>query len=170
MKNWYLLTHNSTYFNRISVEMVRMGVEFFSPTRTKLRKRPDRPSFTKSELPLFPGYMFLNFDPEEVHTTQITAITGAHGFVRFAGDPCIIRDPVIDAMRNILLIRFGNELNSVQYRNLDTDVEQALHKIMDLDSSPARISAFCKLIQDHSLSASHFVPQARKGVFKPSES
>ncbi|WP_122744884.1 transcription termination/antitermination NusG family protein [Pseudomonas viridiflava] len=170
MKHWYLLTHNSTYFNRITVEMMRMGVEFFSPSRTKLRKRPDRPSFIKSEHPLFPGYMFLKFDPWEVHTTQITAITGAHGFVRFAGDPCIVAEQVIDAMRSILILRFGSEVRSVQYRNLDTDVEQDLHKIMDLESAPARISAICKLIQEHSLSASHFVPQARKGVFRPSES
>ncbi|WP_440057848.1 transcription termination/antitermination NusG family protein [Pseudomonas fragariae (ex Marin et al. 2024)] len=156
MKNWYLLMHNSTHNKSITAEMARIGVEFFFPTRTKIRKRPDRPSCIKSEQPLFPGYLFLNFDPEEIHTTKITALTGAHGFVKFAGDACVVQDAVVEGMRGITLIRAGEGVESLEFRNVDVIVQEKLVQIMDLQNASERISVFCSLVQEHALAGKLF--------------
>ncbi|RBP60470.1 transcriptional antiterminator RfaH [Brenneria salicis ATCC 15712 = DSM 30166] len=46
--------------------------------------------------PLFPNYLFVEFDPERIHTTTISATRGVSNFVRFGNVPAIIPQQVID--------------------------------------------------------------------------
>jgi transcription antitermination factor NusG len=131
--------------------MIRLEVEAYSPIRTSLRKRRDRPSFVKSELPLFPGYMFLKFDPEIIHTTAITALSGAHGFVRFAGDPCVVQESVVEALREMLLLRTDRFFNCIEYRNLPSELARSLHLIVEMHSEVSRKAAFYALLEQEAL-------------------
>ena len=45
--------------------------------------------------PLFPNYMFVEFDPEVIHTTTINATRGVSHFVRFGATPATVPSPVI---------------------------------------------------------------------------
>lgn len=40
--------------------------------------------------PLFPNYLFIEFDPEVIHTTTISATRGVNNFVRFGALPAIV--------------------------------------------------------------------------------
>ncbi|MCL6393982.1 transcription/translation regulatory transformer protein RfaH, partial [Pectobacterium atrosepticum] len=45
--------------------------------------------------PLFPNYLFVEFDPEVIHTTTINATRGVSHFVRFGAHPAIVPSSVI---------------------------------------------------------------------------
>ncbi len=50
--------------------------------------------------PLFPNYLFIEFDPERIHTTTISATRGVSHFVRFGNLPVTIATEVIDELRD----------------------------------------------------------------------
>jgi len=50
--------------------------------------------------PLFPNYLFIEFDPERIHTTTISATRGVSHFVRFGNLPVTIAAEVIDELRD----------------------------------------------------------------------
>ncbi|OPE56542.1 transcriptional regulator, partial [Pseudomonas syringae pv. tomato] len=85
MKNWRVLMHNSSVYQSLITSIERLDVEVYSPESITYRKRPDRPSSTEKVVRLFPGYLLLRFDPQVTHTTTITALNGARGFVQFGG-------------------------------------------------------------------------------------
>ncbi|HHK4589194.1 TPA: transcription termination/antitermination NusG family protein, partial [Pseudomonas aeruginosa] len=66
MRNWYLMTHNRNALEWVTSKVEALDVELYAPTRTELRRRVDRPSQRKTTRQLFPGYLFLRFDPEVV--------------------------------------------------------------------------------------------------------
>ncbi len=149
---WYVLKHNSTCLKPLLSEMARLGVEAYSPTRTTLRNRTDRPSPAKSERPLFPGYLFVRFDYEEIHPTKISALNGAHKFVRFVGGSIgAIQDWVIENLKNRLILRPDRTLNFVEYKDLPTQEQKALHLIMDMQSEAARRMALLALLQTQAM-------------------
>lgn len=45
--------------------------------------------------PLFPNYLFVEFDPEVIHATTINATRGVSHFVRFGASPAIVPSAVI---------------------------------------------------------------------------
>jgi transcriptional antiterminator RfaH len=51
-----------------------LNIESFVPTEVKISRRRDCNGCRTTEKPLFPGYIFLRFDPEEIHTTTFTEI------------------------------------------------------------------------------------------------
>ena len=44
---------------------------------------------------MFPNYLFVEFDPEVIHTTTINATRGVSHFVRFGASPAIVPSAVI---------------------------------------------------------------------------
>ncbi|WP_312771008.1 transcription/translation regulatory transformer protein RfaH, partial [Enterobacter soli] len=44
---------------------------------------------------LFPNYLFVEFDPEVIHTTTISATRGVSHFVRFGAHPATVPSTVI---------------------------------------------------------------------------
>jgi transcription antitermination factor NusG len=125
-----------------------MDVEVYSPCRVTFRKRKDRPSSVRRELPLFPGYLLLRFDPNVTHTTTITALSGAHGFVRFGGETCVLQDSVVDALKAAVLVRTDRTFDCIEYRNLPSELEKSLHLIIDMHSEAARKAAFFALLAE----------------------
>lgn len=152
MRNWYLLTHNSNYGQSLTSAIEKLGVEVYSPCRTTFFKRRDRPGLGKTEKVMFPGYLLLNFDPDTVHTTKITALSGAHSFVRFGGEACVVQDEVVEELKGSLLLRADRGLDCVEFRNLPTELAKALHHIIDMPPN-ARKAAFFALLEQHALCA-----------------
>lgn len=146
MRNWRVLTHNPV-INQSLIDMISsLDVEVLPLYREILRKRTDRPSYVSRQVPLFPGYLLLHFDPQVVHTTAITALDGAYGFVRFGGQPCTLQDEVVDKLKEAL-VRTDGSLQSIDYRNLPTDLERSLHTIINMRSETSRKAAFYALLQ-----------------------
>ncbi|KPY42102.1 transcription termination/antitermination NusG family protein [Pseudomonas syringae] len=152
MKNWRVLMHNSSVYQSLITSIERLDVEVYSPESITYRKRPDRPSSTEKVVRLFPGYLLLRFDPQVTHTTTITALNGARGFVQFGGQACVMQDSTVEGLKAAALVRSNRALDCIEFRNLPTELEKTLRLIIDMKSEAARRAAFLALLaQDAAL-------------------
>lgn len=147
MRSWYLFRYKVNLYQRLIDELAALDVEFFAPTYVELRPRNDRPSFRKKEMLLFPGYLFLRFDPEVVHTTTISEIPGGAGFVTFGTGPCTVPDSLIVGLRHALLLRTDSTVRSIEFRNTPNALVEQLHSIVKIPNVNMRRQALHEALE-----------------------
>ncbi len=149
MKSWFLAMHNLKGLHLESAlrRFGLLGVDSYSPTKVELRKRPDCTSVRMVEKPLFPGYLFLRFDPEQVHTTTISDFHGMKGFVRFGTKIAQPSELLIQALKQSILLRLDKGVTCIEFRNLPLEVQEALTAISNMASSIKREVALLQLLQ-----------------------
>lgn len=98
MESWYLLYCKRGQLLRAKEHLERQDVHCFSPMIAL--EKIVRGKRTQVNEPLFPNYMFIEFNPESIHTTTISATRGVSHFVRFGNQPAIVPLKVIDALQN----------------------------------------------------------------------
>lgn len=96
MEAWYLLYCKRGQLLRAKEHLERQEVNCVSPMIT-LDKIVRGKRMEVCE-PLFPNYLFVEFDPERIHTTTISATRGVSNFVRFGALPATIPQQVIDEL------------------------------------------------------------------------
>lgn len=97
MESWYLLYCKRGQLLRAQEHLERQEVNCLSPIIT-LEKIVRGKRIAVSE-PLFPNYLFVQFDPELIHTTTISATRGISHFVRFGSLPATIPHKVIEELQ-----------------------------------------------------------------------
>jgi len=97
MESWYLLYCKRGQLLRAKEHLERQAVNCLSPMIAM--EKIVRGKRTTVEEPLFPNYLFIEFDPEAIHTTTIGATRGVSHFVRFGAQPANVPPDVIDALR-----------------------------------------------------------------------
>ncbi|MNM38129.1 Transcription antitermination protein RfaH [compost metagenome] len=162
MHNWYLLMHGQIDFQNLESQISGLGVEVFTPIYTELRRRLDRPSMRRKIKQLFPGYIFLRFDPEIVHTTTITKMPGALRFIGFCDNdtPCIVDDQLIEGLKKAVLLRSDPGLHSIECCNLPDEVVNHLSLIVNMPRAKQREAAFYQFLR-HQFSLSRLSRRAR---------
>lgn len=106
MGRWYLACHKTGKHNAFKVQMflARLNVEVFIPQICYRQPRSDRPGHFRSVLePLFPGYLFIYFDPEVHHTSKIAACPGMSHLVRFGGVISPLHEAVVAEVMQLVL-------------------------------------------------------------------
>ncbi|VYU55443.1 transcription/translation regulatory transformer protein RfaH [Metakosakonia massiliensis] len=93
MQSWYLLYCKRGQLQRAQEHLQRQAVSCLTPM-ISLEKIVRGKRTTVSE-PLFPNYLFVEFDPEVIHTTTINATRGVSHFVRFGAHPAQVPSTVI---------------------------------------------------------------------------
>ena len=88
MESWYLLYCKRGQLLRAKEHLERQAVHCLSPMIAM--EKIVRGKRTTVEEPLFPNYLFIEFDPEDIHTTTISATRGVSHFVRFGAQPAIV--------------------------------------------------------------------------------
>ncbi|PHM28153.1 transcription/translation regulatory transformer protein RfaH [Xenorhabdus budapestensis] len=98
MGNWYLIYCKRGQISRAIENLERQDVICLTPT-AKIEKivRGKRTTVTE---PLFPNYLFVNFDPEVIHTTTVNSTRGVNHFIRFSTYPAIVPQQLIDELMN----------------------------------------------------------------------
>jgi transcriptional antiterminator RfaH len=154
-KKWYVLVHDSKYHKSLVDLLEGLGITVYCPKRITFKARRDRPSLAKYEVVLFPGYLLLYFDVEEIHTSNLTAFNGAYGFVRFGDNPpCVINEADIEKMRSAL------EMHSLRLENKGLEqfnsesFERTFQFIVDESSAPARCAYFHELLKQNDITSS----------------
>ncbi|WP_426102999.1 transcription termination/antitermination NusG family protein [Pseudomonas sp. PSPC3-3] len=150
MQSWYLITHNLHGFQIVTTRLEALGVEIYSPTMTEISKRQDCKAVRVKQKQLFPGYLFLRFDPEDIHTTTISDVPGVKGFVRFGPTICTAPDTLIEALKQSLLLKADKALSNIECRNVTPDVADALRSITRMKDQLERQTAFFALLQKES--------------------
>ncbi len=97
MESWYLLYCKRGQLMRAKEHLERQAVTCLSPM-IALEKIVRGKRTTVSE-PLFPNYLFIEFDPEAIHTTTISSTRGVSHFVRFGAMPATVSSEVIAALQ-----------------------------------------------------------------------
>jgi len=110
MESWYLLYCKRGQLLRAKEHLERQNVHCFTPMITL--EKLVRGKRTQVDEPLFPNYMFIEFNPEVIHTTTISATRGVSHFVRFGTQPAIVPLNVIQALQSDpdLALAISNEL------------------------------------------------------------
>jgi transcriptional antiterminator NusG len=99
---WFAIWTRSRHEQVVREQLDRKHVDAFLPTITRWSHWKDRKK--KIDWPLFPGYCFAKFDPEDA--LSILKCTGVVNIVSFEGKPAAIPEIELDSIR--LLV--GSEL------------------------------------------------------------
>jgi len=98
MESWYLLYCKRGQLLRAKEHLERQAVHCLSPMIAL--EKTVRGKRTQVNEPLFPNYLFIEFDPESIHTTTISATRGVSHFVRFGTQPATVPLDVIVALQS----------------------------------------------------------------------
>mgnify|MGYP003914853663 CR=1 FL=1 len=150
MFRWHLITHNLHAFQLVTSRIKLLGVEVYAPTKMEVKKRRDCNAVRIMETQLFPGYLFVRLDPEQVHPSAISDIPGVKEFVRFGGDICTVSNALIEALKQSLLLRTDRKVTSLECRNVSPDVLAALSEIALMKSKLERQTQLFALLQNDS--------------------
>lgn len=148
-KEWYLLYCKSQDAERIKWRVSQLGVDPFYPQYVKITVRKDCKSVRKEEKPLFPNYLFLSFDITKTHTSDITSLPGAVGFVRFCDKPCLVPDKVVSAIECARMLAIDEE--AIEYRNVSPELIEKIQEISQIRSTTTRQVLFSKLLETNTL-------------------
>ncbi|MBJ3815910.1 transcription/translation regulatory transformer protein RfaH [Shimwellia pseudoproteus] len=98
MQSWYLLYCKRGQLERAQEHLERQQVNCMTPMITL--EKMVRGKRTAVSEPLFPNYLFIEFDPEHIHTTTISSTRGVSHFVRFGNLPATVPLAVIQQLSN----------------------------------------------------------------------
>ncbi|MFJ5162114.1 transcription/translation regulatory transformer protein RfaH [Pantoea sp. NPDC088449] len=94
MENWYVAQTKHAQEKRARQHLEDQGVTCLLPVFSRVRLRNGRVRDIAPQ-PLFPGYLFVRFDPDVVHTTAIKGTRGISTLISFGGLPSVVPDHVI---------------------------------------------------------------------------
>jgi transcriptional antiterminator RfaH len=161
MKKWFVLTYNSIDFDKVNRRINELGVVIYSPEVVEIKKRSDCNSCRIVSKRLFPGYLFVHLDPEITHTTTISTVPGAKGFVRFGGEPAVVDESIIEALKEAIFLISNDRLDTLECRNVPVEIIETLKYITELRSIVERQAAFLSLLQKSNKLVPELPPSAR---------
>lgn len=94
MMQWYVAQTRYAQEKRAQQQLQEQGVTCLLPMFSRIRLRNGKVRGVTPQ-PLFPGYLFVHFDPEVVHTTAIKGTRGISTLISFGGQPSVVPDSVI---------------------------------------------------------------------------
>ncbi|MBN2805193.1 MAG: UpxY family transcription antiterminator [Prolixibacteraceae bacterium] len=97
-KYWYAVYTKSRAEKKVQLELEFQGIEHYLPLQSKLRQWSDRKKWV--EVPLIPGYIFVQIDRFDYDRVLRTA--NVVSYVRFEGKAAIIPNEQIDLIRRML--------------------------------------------------------------------
>src|SRR5262249_23367656 len=100
--SWFAIWTRSRHEQVVREQLARKQIDAFLPTITKWSRWKDRKK--KIDWPLFPGYCFARFDPQD--TLPVVKCTGVVSIVSFEGKPAPIPDYELESIRVLV----GSEL------------------------------------------------------------
>ena len=95
---WFAVWTRSRHEQVVRDQLEKKQFDVFLPTVTKWSRWKDRKK--KIDWPLFPGYCFARFNPNE--RLPILKCTGVVSIISFEGEPAPIPDHQIDGIRRLI--------------------------------------------------------------------
>lgn len=155
MKSWYLLSYKYGQVKRVQFGLDRLGVNSFSPSIQVEKVRSDSGTIRLVNEPMFPTYLFVEFDIESTHTTTISSTLGVNYFVKFGTEPKPIPLSLIHQLMN------RSECSSQRNEEID--------EIATIPDKKLRCALFIKLItqipnsyEQSSLIKTHHLPATQQ--------
>jgi len=96
--HWFAVWTRSRHEQVVREQLVNKRIDVFLPTITRWSRWKDRKK--KIDWPLFPGYCFARFDPDE--RLSILKCTGVVSIISFQGEPAPIPEHEVDGIRRLI--------------------------------------------------------------------
>jgi transcriptional antiterminator RfaH len=93
MKDWYLLYCKRSEQERAVINLDRQGAECYYPQ--VVVEKIVRGKRCECNEPLFPSYIFVTFDPEQLSFTTVRSTRGVADFIRQGALPQIVSEELI---------------------------------------------------------------------------
>ena len=97
-KKWHVVYTRSRAEKKVYEELTIENIESFLPLQKKLRQWKDRKKWV--EMPLLPGYCFVNISRKEYD--KVLQTNNVVGYIRFDGKAAVIPDEQIHALRQLI--------------------------------------------------------------------
>ena len=97
IERWYAVCCKPRQEAVAEENLLRQGFQVYLP-RIRMRQRR-RGAWIDAVEVLFPRYIFIRIDPKLRSTAAVRSTRGAVGMVRFGGQPAVVPDAVMDALR-----------------------------------------------------------------------
>ena len=94
---WYAVCCKPRQESVAEENLLRQGFRVYLP-RIRIRQRR-RGQWIDAVEVLFPRYIFIRLDPKRRSTAPVRSTRGVVGLVRFGGQPAVVPDAVMDALR-----------------------------------------------------------------------
>lgn len=94
---WYLAQLKPNSHRIAERNLLRQGFEVFLPMAEVTRRKAGK--FVNSTAPLFPGYIFIAFDPGKSGWRSVNSTLGITRLVNLAGAPATVPDALVDGLR-----------------------------------------------------------------------
>lgn len=97
MNRWYAALCKPRQETVAEANLVNQGFGVYLPRLTSARRRAGR--WVDMVEPLFPRYLFVAADLESKSLAPIRSTRGVSGLVRFGGQPAVVPDHLVEALR-----------------------------------------------------------------------
>lgn len=97
-KKWHVIYTRSRAEKKVYDELTRKNIECFLPLQKKLRQWKDRKKWV--EMPLIPGYCFVNISRKEYD--QVLQTNHVVAYIFFEGKAANIRNDQIEALKQMI--------------------------------------------------------------------
>lgn len=139
---WYLLRCRQNYWKTIQKNLNEAGLKTCCPLILERRRRSDKKNaYRLINSPAFPGYIFVRFNPANIHTTAIKRIPGAMDFVRFGNEIATISQAEIEALK---LVHFERPQEKI---NLPSELKKKIEKITSAEEPAVRIDILFSMLE-----------------------
>ena len=139
---WYLLRCRQNYWKTIQQNLNEAGLKTCCPLILERRRRSDKKNaYRLINSPAFPGYIFVRFNPANIHTTAIKRIPGAMDFVRFGNEIATISQAEIEALK---LVHFERPQEKI---NLPSELKKKIEKITSAEEPAVRIDILFSMLE-----------------------
>lgn len=108
--NWYIVYTYPNLEKRIYNDLERRNVKAYLPLQHVIRQWSDRKK--ELEVPMFPNYLFINFNERE--RFNLLKIAGILKIITFEGKPAVLSDEEIENIRKFEQLEFEVEPTLVQ--------------------------------------------------------
>lgn len=143
---WYVLQFTTTRFEAVFTHLKRINISYFCPMETEKYRRPDKIiSYRERRTPLFPGYLFIRADFQEIDSKTITSLPYVQRIISFGSKPLPVPE---DVMTDLL---DSSSSSSAQINLVEKSIHHALAEIFLMENEQQRSMAFIHLITDRSL-------------------
>lgn len=148
---WYLLRCRENTWRTTLQNLSEAGIKTCCPLILERRRRRDKKnSYRLINYPAFPGYIFVRFNPAQIHTTAIKRMPGAMDFVRFGNQIATIQQEEVNAMKlihhNLPTVSLGTEHLTEDRLNIPTEVLKKIEKIFNAKEASERIDLMFSMI------------------------
>jgi transcription antitermination factor NusG len=112
-KKWYAVYTRPRWEKKIADQLVKKHIESYCPLNKIVRQWADRKKIVLE--PLFTSYVFVHTTPQE--HLAIKQTDGIINFVYWLGQPAVIRDEEIDAVKQFL-----DEYHNIQLEKINVNM------------------------------------------------